>query len=241
MKENLHVATPRTASALLALSILAAGVGSASAGEAHKLTGPYFGQLTPGLVAELFAPDLISRKGRYEFAISFAPGGERLLFTVQTAAGTVQFTNADDSLVFQVGANTAQTVKISIQDVSADVLASNVTNDSNFANLADIDVTTSQGAQDAVTLIDRAIDEVSVIRGDLGAFQANTLEANLDSLRVSAENLQASESIIRDTDMAAEMADFTKYEIMLQAGTAMLARAKSQASRMAYLMNVECW
>ena len=90
MKENLHVATPRTASALLALSILAAGVGSASAGEAHKLTGPYFGQLTPGLVAELFAPDLISRKGRYEFAISFAPGGERLLFTVQTAAGTVQ-------------------------------------------------------------------------------------------------------------------------------------------------------
>lgn len=69
--------------------ILVVGIGSAAAGDTDKLTGPYFGQQPPGLEAEIFAPDLISQSGRYEFAISFAPGGERLLFTVQTADGTV--------------------------------------------------------------------------------------------------------------------------------------------------------
>jgi len=90
VKKNRHITTPRTASTLLALSILAAGVGSADAGEVLDLTGPYFGQQPPGFEAELFAPDLISQEGRYEFAVSFAPGGERIVFTVQTAAGTVQ-------------------------------------------------------------------------------------------------------------------------------------------------------
>jgi flagellin len=142
-----------------------------------------------------------------------------------SAAGDIQFTNADNSLVFQIGANQNQTVKIDIRDVSADMLANNVTNDSGFASLADIEVDTAEKATDAIALIDEAIDQISVIRGELGAFQANTLEASLDSLRVSAENLQASESIIRDADMAAEMATFTKYQIMMQAGTAMLAQA----------------
>ncbi|MDF1555895.1 MAG: flagellin [Deferrisomatales bacterium] len=144
-----------------------------------------------------------------------------------SAAGTIEFTNTDNSLVFQVGANQGQTVKIAIQDVSADTLAVGVTqpHDSGFASLAEIEINTADKATDALGLIDRAIDQISVIRGNLGAFQANTLEANLDSLRVAAENLQASESVIRDTDMAAEMATFTKYQIMLQAGTSMLAQA----------------
>ncbi len=129
------------------------------------------------------------------------------------------------ALVFQVGSNQNQTVKVAIRDVAADKLGQGVENQSGFGNLAEIDVTTAQGAQDALALIDKAIDEVSQIRGELGAFQKNTLEANLDNLRVAAENLQASESIIRDTDMAAEMATFTKYQIMMQAGTAMLAQA----------------
>ncbi|MDF1555041.1 MAG: flagellin, partial [Deferrisomatales bacterium] len=134
-------------------------------------------------------------------------------------------TFVDNSLVFQVGANQNQTVAIALQDVSADALAVGVTNDSGFGNLSEILIGTATQATDAIGLIDDAIDQISVIRGNLGAFQANTLEANLDSLRVSAENLQASESIIRDTDMAAEMATFTKYQIMLQAGTSMLAQA----------------
>ena len=144
-----------------------------------------------------------------------------------SAEGTIEFTDTDNSLVFQVGANQGQTVKIAIQDVSADTLAIGVTqpNDSGFANLSEIRINTAARATDALGLIDKAIDQISVIRGNLGAFQANTLEANLDGLRVATENLQASESVIRDTDMAAEMATFTKYQIMLQAGTSMLAQA----------------
>ena len=149
------------------------------------------------------------------------------------ADGTSTLNITDNSLVFQIGANQGQTVNIGIKDVAANHMAvvANATTGSDLAgvttatDLSGIDVSTAAGAQDAVVLIDSAIDEISVIRGDMGAFQANTLEANLDSLRVSAENLQASESIIRDTDMAAEMAEFTKFQIMMQAGTAMLAQA----------------
>lgn len=140
-------------------------------------------------------------------------------------AGTVQFANTNNSLIFQIGANQGQTVAIAIRDVAADQLALGVANESGFASLADIRIDTAQRATDAIGFIDEAINQISVIRGNLGAFQANTLEANLDSLRVAAENLQASESVIRDTDMAAEMAQFTKYQIMMQAGTAMLAQA----------------
>jgi Tol biopolymer transport system component len=63
---------------------------AASAGETPKLTGPYFGQEPPGMKAEVFAPGLISQMGRYEFALSFAPGGKRLLFTVQSPEEVVQ-------------------------------------------------------------------------------------------------------------------------------------------------------
>jgi len=90
MNPNHRIATSRAAPVLLALSILGTGIGSVVAGEVEELTGPYFGQQPPGFEAEIFAPGLISLEGRYEFAISFAPGGERLLFTVQTASGKVR-------------------------------------------------------------------------------------------------------------------------------------------------------
>jgi flagellin len=141
--------------------------------------------------------------------------------------------------VFQVGANKGQTVSISIGSVSDSVLGADAadTNGTGYGNLRGLKSTSAAvtgGAlaggnalqiEDALEIVDAAIDEISVIRGDLGAFQANTLEANLDSLRVASENLQASESTIRDTDMASEMASFTKFQIMMQAGTAMLAQA----------------
>ena len=94
-----------------------------------------------------------------------------------------------------------------------------------FRHFADINVTTVQGAQDAQSIIDASINEVSTTRGTLGSFQKNTLESNLRNLRIAAQNLTSSESQIRDTDMAAEMSNFTKYQILAQAGTAMLAQA----------------
>ncbi len=117
-----------------------------------------------------------------------------------------------------MGANQGQTVGISLQATDADKLARGVLNKSKFKSLDDVDVRNFQGATDALTLVDAAIDQVTAIRGDLGAFQKNTLESNPSNLRVASENLTSAESIIRDVDMASEMAEY-------QASIAMLAQA----------------
>ncbi|MDH3938061.1 MAG: flagellin, partial [candidate division Zixibacteria bacterium] len=145
-------------------------------------------------------------------------------YGLTSAGGNETISNTDQSLVFQIGGNVGQTANISLRNMAATALGTN--NDGNmFANLSLIDVTTSAGAQDAQRLIDQAINEVSTTRGTLGSFQKNTLESNLRNLRVAAQNLTASESQIRDTDMAKEMSEFTKNQILMQAGTAMLAQA----------------
>jgi flagellin len=82
------------------------------------------------------------------------------------------------------------------------------------------------GASEAINLIDNAIKSVSNTRSNLGAVQ-NRFEHTINNLNVAVENLTASESRIRDTDMASEMVNFTKSQILSQAGTAMLAQAKS--------------
>ena len=79
-----HPITITRAVFVLLIIGFAAATAPAAAGELLELSGPYFGQTPPGTEAEVFAPGLISIEGRYEFAISFAPGGERLLFTTQT-------------------------------------------------------------------------------------------------------------------------------------------------------------
>lgn len=81
-------AITRTVSVLLIIGLAAAAPASADA--PLKLSGPYFGQQPPGIEAEIFAPGVISVEGRYEFAVSFAPGGERMLFTTQTSDDSVQ-------------------------------------------------------------------------------------------------------------------------------------------------------
>ncbi len=129
------------------------------------------------------------------------------------------------SLKFQVGANQEQTVGISLGSTHSDTLARGTLNKSGFKSLNEIDVRTFQGATDALELVDKAINEVTATRGALGAFQKNTLESNLSNLRVASENLVSAESVIRDVDMAAEMAEFTKHQIMSQSATAMLAQA----------------
>ncbi|SDV99707.1 flagellin [Arthrobacter sp. yr096] len=86
------------------------------------------------------------------------------------------------------------------------------------------DVTTNAAAQTTITAIDAAITAVSAQRSDLGANQ-NRLDHAIKTLNVSGENLQAAQSRIADTDMAAEMVKYTKANILSQAGTAMLAQA----------------
>ena len=74
-------------------------------------------------------------------------------------------------------------------------------------------------------LVDRAIEELSVFRGDMGAFQKNILESNLNFLRQAHEEISNAESVIRDADMAEEMSEFTRNQIMVSSSTAMLAQA----------------
>ena len=131
------------------------------------------------------------------------------------------------SLAFQVGANKGQMVSVNLPNVATNRLALGVDNSSGFNSLADLDVTTGQGAQDAMSVIDKAVEEIAVARGDLGAFQKNTLESNLTSLRIHTENLVAAESTIRDADMSIELAAFTRNQIMTQSATAQLAQANA--------------
>ena len=137
---------------------------------------------------------------------------------------------------FQIGANQGQIASVSLPNVATNQLATGVSNDSGFSSLADLDVTTGKGAEDAMGVIDKAIEEIAVARGDLGAFQKNTLESNLTSLRIHTENLVGAESTIRDADMAVELAAFTRNQIMTQSATAQLAQANSMPQNVMALL-----
>jgi flagellin len=131
-----------------------------------------------------------------------------------------------NSLIFQVGPNAGQTESVSLVNTNTRVLGRGVANPSGFRSIQDIDLRGgAQSAEDAQRLVDQAIDEITTTRAQLGAFQKNTLESNLRQLRINVEELTNAESIIRDTDMASEVANFTRNSIMMQSATAMLAQA----------------
>lgn len=140
-----------------------------------------------------------------------------------STGGSETIQNTDQSLVFQIGANVGQTARIALPNMAASALGKNMAGNM-FTDLSKINVLTVSGAQDSQAIIDAAITEVTTVRGTLGSFTKNTLESNLRNLRVASQNLTASESGIRDTDMASAMSEFVKYQILLQAGTAMLAQ-----------------
>ena len=118
-------------------------------------------------------------------------------------------------MVLQVGANSGQTIEFGIGDMSATALGVDGTK---------VDVSTQKGAQNSIDTIDDAIAKVSKQRSLLGAIQ-NRLEHTISNLDNTAENLQAAESGIRDVDMAAEMVQFSKNNILQQAAQSMLAQA----------------
>lgn len=126
-------------------------------------------------------------------------------------------TDISKALSLQIGANTGQNMVLGVESMKADDLG--IRNGNNA-----VDVTTSQNATAAINSINTALEKVSAQRSQLGAFQ-NRLEHTIKNLDTSAENLQASESRIRDVDMAKEMMEQTKNNILQQASTAMLAQA----------------
>ncbi len=123
------------------------------------------------------------------------------------------------SMWFHIGANMDQRTRVFIGTMTASSLG--------IRNVGDEKVISLSGPDDAnraIGTVDEALKKVSKQRADLGAYQ-NRLEYTMKGLAVGSENLQASESRIRDTDMAKEMVDYTKNQILTQAGTAMLAQA----------------
>jgi flagellin len=123
---------------------------------------------------------------------------------------------------FQIGANAGQTTNLSLGNFAASQLGTNVVSGLNMSNL---DMTSATGATNAMKVIDAAIEQVSKARGQIGSFQRNILESNIRSLGVAKESLSATESTIRDTDVAAEMTQFSKLQILQQAGMSVLAQA----------------
>ena len=144
-----------------------------------------------------------------------------------------------DGLRFHVGPNADHQASVSIRNMHTNQLGrvADSQNSSNFASLADIDVRNEQGAQDALAIIDQALTEVATVRGEVGAFQSQTLETNLTSLQIASENMTAAESTLRDTDMAQELATFTRNQIMSQSATAQLAQANALPQNVLRLLN----
>jgi len=149
-------------------------------------------------------------------------GGNGLSITIDPAklelgsAGSLDFSAVVDTsglVTLHIGANKDQTMDVYFNDMRAEALG-----------VEGLQVTDKNLAEEAIATLDTAINQVSTERSRLGAYQ-NRLEHTIANLGVAKENLSAAESRIRDVDMAEEMMEFTRSQILLQAGTAMLAQA----------------
>ena len=149
----------------------------------------------------------------------------------------LEVTVTQGSLQFQVGSEVGQTAAVNVTGTAANKLGVGATGlETSAQTVADIDVTTTAGARDAVRLIDQAIKQVSTVRGDLGAVQKNVFESAINSLSIAVENIMASESSIRDTDIAAEISEFTKAQILMNSSIAMLAQANQAPQALLQLL-----
>ena len=135
----------------------------------------------------------------------------------EAKAGSLENVSTAQGLTLQIGdtSDTYNQLAVSIGDMHVSALGIDA-----------IDISTQKGAQDAVDVIRNAINQVSSVRGDLGATQ-NRLEHTANNLSVMAENIQDAESTIRDTDVAEEMMAYTKNNILIQSAQAMLAQANA--------------
>ncbi|TCI48996.1 flagellin [Exiguobacterium sp. SH3S2] len=130
-----------------------------------------------------------------------------------------------ETLFFQLGAGSGEGVVLNVADMRAEALG-----------IDGLDVMTQAGASDAIAKFDKAINDVSLERSKLGAIQ-NRLEANIGVVTIGSENLTASESRIRDADMAREMMDFARLNILNQSGMAMIAQSNALPQGVLQLLN----
>ena len=134
------------------------------------------------------------------------------------------------SMWLHIGANMDQRTQVFIGTMTATALGLRNPGSEEIMTLE-----TPDEANRAIGTLDEALKRINKQRADLGAYQ-NRLEKTVAGLNISAENLQASESRIRDTDMAKEMVEFTKNQVLSQAGTAMLAQANQSSQNVLSLL-----
>jgi flagellin len=145
--------------------------------------------------------------------VAWDEANKRFVLTKAAGAYETILHLADNTTVYQIGANEGEDMEVNIGDMSAHAL-----------KVGNILVTDRESAARSITLIDNAISRVSTQRAKLGAYQ-NRLEHTINNLTTASTNTTAAESRIRDADMAKEMMEFTKLNILSQAGNSMLAQA----------------
>ena len=156
--------------------------------------------------------------------------GFEMMFEAQQGAAALTDRTANVKVLdagpldLQIGANEGQFMEIRIQNLSPQALG-----------IDKINLSTSDGAQKAITVVDKAINMISSVRSKLGAYQ-NRLEHTVANLSVAAENMTASLSRIQDADMAAEMSEYTQKNVIAQAGVAMLAQANQRPQQILQLL-----
>jgi len=164
--------------------------------------------------------------------------------TVTSGSGsgaTTTTTIEDLTLKMHIGANKDQTMTVTISNMDTGALeigldASGNTVDEGVDATAGLNVSTQSGANAAIQKFDNALSKISSERAKLGAYQ-NRLEHTISNLDTARENLSASESRIRDVDMAEEMANFSRAQILMQASTAMMAQANAKPQAVLQLLS----
>jgi len=145
-------------------------------------------------------------------------------------AGVISLASVKDGQTFALGVSAATPpTGVTAATLAGLGLTETSTNGGTLTGAAvsfvkDLNVTTAEGAQKAMSIVDKALESVNSVRADLGAIQ-NRFTSVVANLQTSSENLSASRSRIRDTDFAKETAELTRTQILQQAGTAMLAQA----------------
>ena len=164
--------------------------------------------------------------------------GMSLTATAGTTLATHTFTVTGGGALYQIGqtVTSSQQVGFGIQSVSASRLGNQTVGFLNSVATGGDNSLVNGNAAVASQIIDVGIDQISILRGRLGAFERNTLQTSIRSQQIALENLTAAQSQIRDTDFAAETARLTRAQILVNAGTSTLALANSSAQNVLALL-----
>lgn len=163
-----------------------------------------------------------------------------------TVGGTTTFNITGGGALFQLGpqVNANQQVNIGVESVAATRLGGTLLNNASGTPEVQFLSSLKSGGDNALRgnlansskILEQAIDEISTLRGRLGAFERNVLDTNIRSLQAGIENITAAGSVIRDADFAAETAELTRSQVLAQSSTSVLALANQQASQVLALL-----